>query len=202
MAINKWRTLEDVRADAGLIGPNAILQLLPLLETAVGARGTDLLLRHANAHRPTGKEMIPEAEAARLHHAIRDTLPNMAEDLAEKSGIATADYILAHRIPKPAQVFLKLMPPGLSARALSHSITAHAWTFAGSGSFEAVTPWSFEIDDNPLIKGEHSETPLCVWNAAVFGRLYQKLVHPKTMCREITCAAQTGHSCCRFELYR
>ena len=146
--------------------------------------------------------MIPEDEAARLHHSIRETLPDMAGELAESSGIATADYILAHRIPKPAQLMLKLLPPGLSARTLSKAISSHAWTFAGSGSFEAVTPWSFEIQNNPLIAGEYSETPLCIWNAAVFGRLYRKLVHPKTICREITCAAQSGHSCCRFELCR
>jgi divinyl protochlorophyllide a 8-vinyl-reductase len=202
VAISKWRTSDDVRADTGVIGPNAILQLLPLLEDAVGARETELLLRHAHAHRPSGEEMIPEGEAARLHHTIRNTLPDVCNDLAKKSGIATADYILAHRIPKPAQVMLKLLPPGLAARALSRAITAHAWTFAGSGSFEAVTPWSFEIENNPLIRGERSETPLCVWHAAVFGRLYQKLVHPKITCREITCAAQGGHGCCRFELYR
>lgn len=194
--------LEDAQATTGLIGPNAILQLLPLLEQAVGVHATQQLLLHANAHLPTGEEMIPEGEAARLHHSIRETLPNMATELAENSGIATADYILAHRIPKPAQILLKLLPPGLSARALSKAITAHSWTFAGSGTFEAVTPWSFEIENNPLIRGEHSDTPLCTWHAAVFGRLYRKLVHPKIICREITCAAQGGHDCCRFELYR
>lgn len=200
--INKWRTLKEVHAGHGLIGPNAILQLLPILDVTVGPRGTEMLLQRAEAQRPNGDEMIPEEQAARFHHAIRDMLPNLAADLAAKSGAATADYILAHRIPATAQAVLRILPPRLAARALSRAITAHAWTFAGSGSFKAETPWSFEIENNPLIAGEHSETPLCLWHAAVFGRLYQKLVDSRVNCREITCAAQDGHTCCSFELFR
>lgn len=201
-ATSKWRTREDVHETHGLIGPNAILQLLPFLTEAVGKERTAELLRKAHAHRPTGTTMIPEEEAARLHRLVREELPELATHLSQASGIATADYIIANRIPKAAQILLRLLPPTLAARVLSRAITAHAWTFAGSGRFEAVTPWSFEIERNPLIAGECSATPLCIWNAAVFGRLYSRLVHRKVACREISCAAQPGVDCCRFELYR
>jgi bacteriochlorophyll 4-vinyl reductase len=36
----------------------------------------------------------------------------------------------------------------------------------------------FEIADNPVVRGEHSETPLCHWHAAVFERLFSALCGP------------------------
>ncbi|MEL7258851.1 MAG: hypothetical protein AAFN80_13550, partial [Pseudomonadota bacterium] len=55
----------------------------------------------------------------------------------------------------------------------------HAWTFAGSGQFECVSPWTYRIEDNPVVRGEISQAPLCTWHAAVFEHLYQVLVHPR-----------------------
>ena len=52
----------------------------------------------------------------------------------------TGDYLLAHRIPKPVQALLKRLPAPLAARVLLAAITRHAWTFAGSGRFEAHRP--------------------------------------------------------------
>jgi divinyl protochlorophyllide a 8-vinyl-reductase len=84
---------------------------------------------------------------------------------------------------------------------LSRAITAHAWTFAGSGRFTAVTPWQFELDDNPLIRGVTSDAPVCDWHRAVFQRLYKTLVARNVRCREVTCKA-AGDPCCRFVLDR
>ena len=80
------------------------------------------------------------------------------------------------------------------------AIAKHAWTFAGSGSFRVVTPWRFEIVDNPIVRGERSDTPLCHWHAAVFERLYQVLVDRTAMCREVACCAVTGGNTCRFDI--
>ena len=71
---------------------------------------------------------------------------------------------------------------------------------AGSGAFTVVTPWLFEIEGNPLIRGEVSDIPICDWHAAVFERLYQELVHRDVQCRETHCAAQAPGQPCRFEL--
>ena len=151
---------------------------------------------------PDGTSMIPEEEAARLHRVMRIRAPEAAPELALLSGTGTADYILAHRIPRLAQSVLKALPAPLAARALTAAIRKHAWTFAGSGRFEPQSPWTFDIHDNPLIRGETSDTPLCAWHAAVFERLYRVLVAPDCRCVETRCHAQHGHDRCRFEITR
>lgn len=120
--------------------------------------------------------------------------------ISREAGRATADYILAHRIPRIVQQVLKALPAGLAAPLLARAITRHAWTFVGSGRFRCRDPWTFEITDNPLIRGEHSPVPLCVWHAAVFERLYATLVARDCRCEEETCAAQGLSDNCRFRI--
>jgi anaerobic magnesium-protoporphyrin IX monomethyl ester cyclase len=127
--------------------------------------------------------------------------PARAATLSAQAGTGTADYILAHRIPAPVQTVLRALPPGPSAWILSRAIAKHAWTFAGSGRFRVVTPWCFEIADNPVIRGEAAPAPLCHWHAAVFERLYRVLVSDAVRCRETACAA-CGDPVCRFDLSR
>lgn len=186
-----------------MIGPNAILQLVAVLERHAGPeRAAHLLADAGLAGPPDGENMIPEADAARLHRRLRLEFTARAPDLARDAGFATGDYILAHRIPRAAQAVLKLLPPPLAARALSMAIARHAWTFAGTGTFRVVDPWTFEIDHNPLIRGERGPAPRCHWHAAVFERLYATLVHRDARCIETRCGAQPGPDTCRFELVR
>jgi hypothetical protein len=63
----------------------------------------------------------------------------VAAEVARSAGRRTADYLLAHRIPKPVQALLKALPARLAARVLLSAIARHAWTFAGSGVFSAST---------------------------------------------------------------
>ncbi|MEO1191060.1 MAG: bacteriochlorophyll 4-vinyl reductase [Pseudomonadota bacterium] len=185
----------------GLIGPNAVLQLLPVIERLGGQdRVRGMLDRARIAEVPDGSQMIPEGQAARLHGLLRVEEPDRAASLAAEAGRRTADYILRHRIPAFAQRILRLLPAPLAARLFSKAIARHAWTFAGSGGFTVVTPWTFEIADNPVIRGEVSAAPLCHWHAAVFERLYRVLVHPKSRCVEVACGAQSGAGVCRFEI--
>lgn len=187
-------------ATEGLIGPNAILQLLPIIERVGGeARVHEVMARAGVFNVPTGLEMIPESEAARLHHQLRLEEPELAPRLSHEAGWQTANYIMAHRIPQPAQQLLKVLPAWASARLLSRAIRQHAWTFAGSGTFRTDGPWRYEIADNPLIRGEHDTGPMCHWHAAVFERLYRKLVHRGARCREVECGCQ-GADACRFEI--
>ncbi len=184
----------------GLIGPNAILQLVPVIELAGGRELRDQIFAAAGVFDlPSGDHMISEAPAARVHQALRAQVPDLAAALAWEAGKRTADYILANRIPKFAQTVLKGLPWRASAPLLARAIAKNAWTFAGSGTFRVITPYHFELAENPIVAGEHSDTPLCHWHAAVFERLYQVLVHPHMICRETQCMAQ-GADACRFEL--
>lgn len=188
---------------AGRIGPNAILQLLPVLESQIGIEKTRALLNQAGLKAlPDGLSMIAEDVAARLHQAVRHLAPEQATAILRQAGIRTADYILAHRIPKLAQRVFKILPASFAASFLSRAIAQHAWTFAGSGQFYVVTPWQFEIAHNPLIHGEHTDTCLCAWHAAVFERLYRVLVSSHIRCEETVCGAHNGARFCIFVFTR
>lgn len=189
--------------DTGLIGPNAILQLLLVIERLGGEKRVGELLSNAGLQDiPDGSAMIPEVDAARVHQQLRIEEPERASRLVAEAGRLTGDYILSHRIPRMAQALLKMLPASIAARLLSKAITRHAWTFAGSGTFEAIDAWTFKIRNNPIIRGEHSESCLCDWHAAVFQRLYAEVVHPECRCVETSCGAQVGSDCCRFEIER
>ncbi len=194
---------EHLQCAPGLIGPNAVLQLLPVLERVTGAERCAQILANAGIFQlPDGQSMIPETEAARLHKQLRREEPDRASYLSAQAGAGTGDYILRHRIPQLAQTVLRFLPPSLSARLLSRAIAQHAWTFVGSGALRVVTPWIFEIEGNPLIKGESCEGCLCSWHEGVFSRLYQSLVALDAHCIETHCGAQIHSNCCRFELVR
>lgn len=185
---------------AGLIGPNAILQMLPVIEKAGGRQLRDHLLASAGIFDiPSGEGMIAEAPAARLHQVLRAELPDLAPALTWEAGRRTADYILAHRIPGPAQWLLRALPAPLAARLLARAITQHAWTFAGSGTFVAESPTRFTLARNPITAGESAAEPVCFWHAAVFERLFDRLVTRGAICRETACCA-CGDPACSFEL--
>lgn len=186
----------------GLIGPNAVLQYLPVLERAGGPALRAAMLAAAGLSAPppaTG--LMPEGPAAALHRAVRAARPAEADGLAAEAGRAVADYILAHRIPRPAQRVLRALPPLLAAPLLERAIARHAWTFAGSGRFRRVGRGVFEIADNPVVRGERADRPLCAWHAAVFARLFQALVDPRLGATETACCAM-GAPACRFEIAR
>jgi divinyl protochlorophyllide a 8-vinyl-reductase len=187
------------------IGPNAILQLVPVLEEAAGADMAKHLLAMAGVFElpDPAAGLMDEAPAARLHQALRTEMPEVAPMLAREAGWRTGDYILAHRIPQKAQRLLKLMPARLSAPILARAVAKHAWTFCGSGGFSLVSQWPviFEIADNPVVRGEEAETPLCHWHVAVFERLFSELCGRTWRCTETHCCAQ-GAPACRFEMHR
>ena len=194
--LTKWRRLKDARRTSGLIGPNAILQLLPILEQAGGRQFRDQVMAAAGVFEPPSNAgLMDEAPAARMHQALRVIEPEMAPSLAWAAGEATGLYILAHRIPKAVQVLLKVLPKALSARLLSKAIAKHAWTFCGSGRFHLKGPMWFEIEDNPIVRSEVSDVPLCHWHRAVFETLFRTLVDDRLRCREETCCAMGARAC-------
>jgi len=161
------------------IGPNAIVQLVAVLDREVGRRTRDRVMRLAGQKVPPPEAgMWPEAAARAVHLAVYRDLPVRAEDLMAKAGTATADYLLAHRIPAVARLLMRRLPARLGARLLTAAIARHAWTFAGSGSFRvaARAPLTFELADNPL--APEGGQP-CHWHAAVLVRLFRALVWPQ-----------------------
>ncbi|MGY6409464.1 MAG: bacteriochlorophyll 4-vinyl reductase [Alkalilacustris sp.] len=191
-------------AGTARIGPNAVLQLLPVLEAEGGQPLVDRMLAAAGLSAPPSDAgMMDERPAAAMHQALRRELPDRAPDLARAAGLATGDYILAHRIPKPAQTLLRRLPVPIAAWMLTRAIAQHSWTFAGSGRFEILStrPLRIAIHDNPVVRGEHSPTPLCHWHCAVFERLFTTLIHPAYRATETTCCA-TGAEACVFEIAR
>lgn len=193
----------DARA-AGKIGPNAILQMIPVLERVGGRALRDELFASAGIfHMPRADGLIDEGPVARLHQALRREMPDLAPTIAWEAGKRTGDYILANRIPRPVRALLRWLPAALAAPLLTRAIEKHAWTFAGSGRFEVVSrkPIVFALHDNPVVRGETADHCLCHWHAAVFEELFRTLVHPDMRARETACHA-AGAPCCRFVIAR
>ena len=186
----------------GRIGPNALLQLIPVLDRTLGAPDRLRLFARAGAGAVPSDQMIAEGPVAQVHRAIRARLPDQAQALMQEAGRGTADYILAHRIPKPAQRLLRALPRRLAAPLLARAIARNAWTFAGSGQFRIVSvrPLVFEIADNPMVRGEAALHPVCAWHVAVFQRLFAALVDPRAAVTETACCA-CGAPACRFVLH-
>lgn len=187
--------------EAGRIGPNAILQLVDVLERRGEFDLCRSVLAEAGVERPARDAgMLPEADCAAVHQALRRLTPG-AEGLLEEAGLATGEYILAHRIPKLAQAVLRVLPGGLAVRVLTKAIARHSWTFAGTGEFrvESVRPLVVAVARNPLVAGWQGETPQCIWHVAVFRRLFGRLVWPSVTVRETACCA-CGDAVCRFEI--
>jgi divinyl protochlorophyllide a 8-vinyl-reductase len=190
---------------AGRIGPNAITRMAEALTEALGPEPTTTLFDAAGlaAYRATPPErMVDEVEVIRLHQVVRAALDaGDARRVAIDAGRRTGDYLLGNRIPRPVQLFLRPLPPGLAARVLVAAIGRHAWTFAGSGSFAAHPgrPLVLSIAGCALCRGAVAAEPLCDYYAATFERLFRALVSDRSRVRETACQAQ-GAPACRFEI--
>jgi len=137
------------------IGPNAILQHLPLLHSSLGPNATSALLAQAGlAQPPAAHGMVAQATVARFHNAVTQHLGARAPALQWAAGVGTGRYILANRIPRPAQALLRALPSAWGARLLTRAILQHAWTFAGSGQLQV-------IQRSPLVLGLH-QNPLAI----------------------------------------
>jgi divinyl protochlorophyllide a 8-vinyl-reductase len=196
------------RASGARIGPNAITRVAEMLRVQAGHGTTAAVFESAGlAHflRELPTQMVDEAEVARLHAAVRRELGSTrAPAVLHEAGLATARYLLAHRIPRPLQWLLHRVPARLAARILFGAIARHAWTFVGSGRFAAPPPpaaaaaspvWIVEIRDNPLCRGVREPQPVCAFYAGTFEGLFRALVHEGCRVQEIECEACGGEAC-------
>ena len=183
------------------VGPNAILQSIAALRDLCGQQTVTQIvesagLRHVLDCPP--QDMVPAVEAARLHCEIaRHLPPKLAEKVARDAGHRTGLYILAHRIPRPAQWALRALPARLSGPLLLKAICQHSWTFAGNAfvSYQAGDPMELVIHDNPLaVRG-------CPWHRSVFEALFHQLAGPMFRVEHPACCA-TGDGACRFLFHR
>lgn len=194
-----------MNALAGCIGPNAITRPAEALRARFGEATTAELFAQASLGRHLAappEAMVAEAEVTALHRVLRARLAD--EDwrlVAWDAGTRTGDYLLAHRIPPPAQAILRLLPAGRAAPLLARAIARHAWTFCGSGAFSAEPghPLRLCIAGGPLSRGAACEAPVCDYYVATFERLFRRLVSPRAWAREVACEAQ-GAPACVFEL--
>lgn len=192
-------------AEAGRIGPNAIIRVAETLRDVLGEDTARLIFARAHlephlAHPPTG--MVPEEDVGALQTALFEGLEeNEARKIAFEAGLRTGDYLLANRIPKPAQAVLKVLPPSLASRILLGTIKKHSWTFSGTGDFHVTNgrPVIVSITGCPLCRGRHGAHPQCDYYTGTFQRLFEVLVSRNTFVREISCEA-TGGPSCAFEI--
>jgi divinyl protochlorophyllide a 8-vinyl-reductase len=148
------------------------------------------------------EHMIDEREVTVLHQVLRTDLGHeRARWVSRAAGLYTGDYLLANRIPRMAQLVLRTLPSGLAGRMLLAAVRRNAWTFSGSGVFNARAgrPLRISIEGCPVCRGSKSHEPLCDYYAATFQRLFQTLVDPDASVREIECEA-TGAEGCLFEV--
>ncbi|WP_054118428.1 bacteriochlorophyll 4-vinyl reductase [Porphyrobacter sp. AAP60] len=168
---------------SALIGPNAVLQAVAVMEDRLGQAETQAILADARIGAlPSGDHMIPEIEALRLHRWLALHDPVGSFTIAEEAGARTADYIIANRIPQPAVWLLRRLPAMLAAPLLMAAIGRHAWTFIGAGSFSAQGAWAFTIDRTAADDPVPPPDSLFHWYAAVFTQLYLQLVADDCNC--------------------
>ncbi len=184
----------------GMMSPNMVLPVLAALEEAVGADKARHVMREARFPRlPEPEEPVRERQVAVLHQAIRRCCPDMAGAVFTEAGRRAADVVITYRIPARSRVLLRRMPWPVATWLLGRATRQFAWTFSGSGHFALETTSRFALFDNPVIRGEHADRPICLFQAALFERLFQELVHPRIICTETACCAE-GAEACRFTL--
>jgi divinyl protochlorophyllide a 8-vinyl-reductase len=208
----------DATADdpgAARIGPNAVLQLAAALDERYGRPRTEevfLAAGHAGFLQAPPAAMVDERVITALYTSLpRQFGDTEAAEISARAGQLTGEYLLAHRIPAPAQRLMKLMPAALAARTLLSAIDHHAWTFAGSGEFarEAVQRpgggarsrvyWKLSVADCPLCRGARAERQQCAYYAATFERIFREVVATSARVAETQCQA-LGAAACVFEV--
>jgi divinyl protochlorophyllide a 8-vinyl-reductase len=193
-------------APHGRIGPNAIIRVAEALNDRIGAPGTQALFESAGLAAylaRTPEAMVDEEHVARLQRQLRAVLgPEMAREISCDAGARTGDYLLAHRIPAPAQFVLRLLPAGVAARVLAKAISRHAWTFAGTGAFSyrPGRPFLLSITGCPLCRRISAHEPACDYYGAIFERIFRSLVSGRVRVTETDCQAR-GAPACTFEVF-
>lgn len=204
-------------AAAGIVPPPADAGMWPEAEAAALHR----TVREAVPDRAGA--LLDEAGAATGDYILSHRIPRLAQWALRALPRGIAARLLARAIAAHAWTFagsgrFRIVPAGEAALGRgSAPLPGVEGTAVGglpggpgarppdpsptAGAGARPTPvLVFEIEGNPMVAGERAGRPLCVWHAAVFRRLFGRLVWPDAELQETACAAR-GEPCCRFELY-
>jgi divinyl protochlorophyllide a 8-vinyl-reductase len=187
------------------IGPNVIIQVAAASRAILGERFADALVRDATPYtlQQLPGDMIDQREAqAIVRELVGRVGARAAVPVLREAGERTADYLLAHRIPRAAQWVMRALPRGMGLSLLLRAMSANAWTFAGSGEFRIVraSPWPLlEFTACAMCDGMHEDEPMCHFYGGTFERLIRRLIASAATVREVECMAQGGDRC-RFEI--
>jgi divinyl protochlorophyllide a 8-vinyl-reductase len=185
------------------IGPNAIIQTVHVLRDQYGTSEADALLeRGGQAHLlhelPT--TMVDEDEFHTLARALLEQIgPEQTAQVLYESGQRTADYLLAHRIPRPFQRLVKmpLLPRRVGLYLLLWAISKHAWTFVGSGAFR------FAVTNRPTIRvtvTHPSVMPVARFYGGTFAHLVYMLIDRQAIVQIDTSQPPSGGIECVYTL--
>jgi divinyl protochlorophyllide a 8-vinyl-reductase len=193
-----------VAAPAGRIGPNAVIRTAEVLRDRIGASRAAVVLAEATGRTfdSLPDAMVDEAEVrALVRRCLAHLGPRQTRAVLREAGERTAAYLMRHRIPRPVQWLLRLLPAAVGVRLLARAMARHAWTFAGSGQFAVrFTPApEFRVDDCPLCRGLVLEAPICDFYAGTFETLLARLVRRDTWVAQVESAA-CGGGACRYEV--
>lgn len=187
------------------IGPNAIIRTVQALrEVYVPAEVAAILERSGRPDliETLPEAMIAEAEFNSLVQALRSQLgPAQSERILRRSGQLTAVYLLHHRIPRPIQALLKVLPRRAGLKILLSAISKHAWTFVGSGEFRFTVGRAsfFTITNCVECRGIEAEAPMCSFYTGAFEHLLRTLIAPRATVQETECEA-CGANRCLFQI--
>ncbi|WP_305983740.1 bacteriochlorophyll 4-vinyl reductase [Roseibium sp. MMSF_3544] len=169
----------DEAYSAGVVGPNAVIQLSNALDDLCGHPLAEAVFAQGGypdlIDNPPDS-MISETVPAGLMDVLWTSLsPAEAEAVARDAGRRTADYVIANRIPHAAKWLLARVPRVIGARLLLKAVHRNAWTFCGSGvcTVKMVPALTLTLKSNPI------RTPGCIWHVAVFEQLFGRLVSPE-----------------------
>lgn len=202
------RGLSDLgvaRAIPARIGPNTIIQLSHVLRERYGEYLASALLFESTGYAMTALPgaMVDEREAQAFVRLVMQQLGERpAAAVLHEAGHRTADYLMANRIPRPAQWIMKALPRRAGLSLLLKAMRANAWTFAGSGAFSVHTHArgaDLVFHACAMCRDMYALEPVCDFYAGTFEHLIRSLVAPRAQVREVECQAQGGH-CCRFEV--
>jgi divinyl protochlorophyllide a 8-vinyl-reductase len=184
----------------GMMGSQAVLPLVAVIARRLGDGVVAQLLDEARfTHLPDPGEPVRERQVAVLHQALRRTWPDIAENIQREAARDAVDWIMAHRIPARARMLLNAMPWQIAVWMLGRHAMQNAWAFGGSGQFHVCSTDTFELIGNPILRGEISDKPICVWHEELFQHTFRRMAHSRLRCIETACMA-AGADACRFHL--
>jgi divinyl protochlorophyllide a 8-vinyl-reductase len=184
----------------GMMGSQTVLPLIAAIDRTLGQAAAARLMDEARfTHLPEPGDPVRERQVAVLHQALRREYPDIAETMQREAARDAVEWLMQNRIPARARMLLAGMPWGMAVWMLGRNAAQNAWTFGGSGKFSVLGTNEFQLVDNPLIRGEVSNLPICVWHEELFQHTFRRMAHSRLRCVETSCIA-AGADACRFHL--